>query len=141
LVVIQIESHDLQPQYLQKRPEDFSSKGSKLKEMIPSKNGRRFLIPISGDEIAPTFGAKRYQLVDIDKGRVVNSKNLENLFFHLGRSHGIQLVELAEADEVIVGEIGSGAESKLEKMGVKIKKEAAGKSLQQIVSDLKSQGE
>jgi len=92
------------------------------KPFLLKGKGKRIVVPLENDEIAPEFGASHYLIVDIDEdNKVLQKTKVKNPYFEAGGpAHGAKFIKSVSADKVMVKYIGENAKINLENLGIEV---------------------
>jgi cation diffusion facilitator family transporter len=86
----------------------------------PVKIGRRFLIPLAGDDVAETFGAKEYLIVDYKYDKIVRREKMANPYFRENSPHGARFIKAVRGDKIFTPQIGPNARQNLDTFGIEV---------------------
>lgn len=87
-----------------------------------SKKGFRTIVPIKNNDIADTFGAKKYLVFDKNsKGKILQKKQVQNRYWLPDSGRGFKFARAASADKVITKKIGKNAKNNLIANNIELK--------------------
>ncbi len=86
----------------------------------PVKVGQRFLIPLVGDKIASTFGAKEYLVVDYKHNKIIRKDKITNPYFQDNSPHGARFIKAIRGDKIFTPQIGPNARQNLDSFGIEV---------------------
>lgn len=142
-VSILVKSHDFSERVIRPRFGGHFRYRYRFEKIGPKKQGKRIIIPLENNEIAPEFGAKNCLILDVDeKNNVLQKEKIKNPYYQPGGAGGgARLIKSLEGDKVITKHIGLRAKQNLEAMGVEIEIIDPSKKLKDLSLTFFSKGE
>lgn len=134
-VVISVEPHQAERTTILS---DFGQRfcTSKGLEIIgPKKLAKRIIIPIKDGEVAESFGAEEYLVVDKSEDKILQKEIVKNPYFEKDTPHGARFVKAVLADKVLTKNIGTNAKENLESFGIEIEIIPENKKLEDIFKE------
>lgn len=121
-LLVQIESHKIKQGFIRQRWGRGMSFQQRFGFFGPEKKGYRIIVPFKDNKFSPDFGSLEYLIIDKKDGKVIQREIVKNPYFEEigGKGGGIRFVKSLQPDEIIVGEIGQGAQEKLKEMNIKL---------------------
>ncbi len=121
-ITISVNSHDFSESVIIPKYGKRLCFRQKTETIGPKKQGERIVVPLKNGDIAQSFGAEKYLLVDIDQtGKILHKTQIKNPYYEKsGMSHGIKFLKAVSADKVFAKYIGKGAKQNLKDLGIEI---------------------
>ncbi|MBZ9572674.1 cation diffusion facilitator family transporter [Patescibacteria group bacterium] len=110
-----------------------------FEQIGPKKLGERITVPLEGEEISPRFGAAQYLVIDKKEGKILFKEIVKNPYFEKDSPRGARFIKAVRADKVFTYRIGPNAKQNLENFGIEVEIIPFGKSLDEILRDIKKE--
>jgi cation diffusion facilitator family transporter len=119
-VIIAVEAYDASTNTVVPRLGGRIGELKGFEKIGPVKVGQRFLIPLVGDNIAETFGAKDYLIIDYKNNKIVRKEKMENPYFQENSPHGARFIKAVRGDKIFTPQIGPNARQNLNSFGIEV---------------------